>query len=290
MKLTVTILYLILSLILPTIGVSQTITFNDIGLKNYLIQELCVDTANTFWGTGHIDVDLNNDNEIQAEEAEQVTQLMVEDFGDNYGILSVQDLSHFKNLRWLKLVHTDSVHEISNLGLDSLKHLWIGANYSLKVINISDLHALSEALRIEDIDTLDYLNIQNGSVPELFSLFYSEHIHYACVDSIADEYDEVAWRMIEHLPEFENCSSSTSQVKTVEKEAFKLYPNPTHGMLHISNNSELIQINIYDIEGRLCRIFNKSSKTIDLSDLSIGLYFVEALKKDKRFTQLISKN
>lgn len=286
MKQKITIFWLLLS----SVGFCQTISFEDIGLKNYLIQELCVDTANTFWGTGHIDVDLNNDNEIQEEEAELVTQLLVKDFGDNYGILSVQDLNHFRNLKWLKLVHVDSVYEITTLGLDSLKHFWIGSNYSLKIIDISDLHALTEALRIEDIDTLDYLNIQNGSIPELFSMFYSEHIHYACVDNISDEYDEVAWRMIEHLPEFENCSSLTSQVNTVEKEAFKLYPNPTHGMLHISNNSELIQINIYDIEGRLCRTFNKSSKTIDLSDLSIGLYFVEVLKKDKRFTQLISKN
>lgn len=276
-------------LIFSSTGISQNITFNDIGLKNYLIQELCVDTANTFWGNGHVDVDLNNDNEIQIEEAEQVTQLMVEDFGDHYNILSVQDISHFKNLRWLKLVHVDSVYEISHLGLDSLKHLWIGANYNLKIIDISDLQALTEALRIEDIDTLDYLNIQNGSIPELFSLFYSEHIHYACVDSIAAEYNEVAWRMIENLPEFENCSSSTTQVEAVENEVFNLYPNPTNGILKIKSHSEFRRLNVFNIDGRMVGSIKKSVNEIDLTNLKTGLYFVEILIKDKRYTQIISK-
>ena len=278
----------ICSFLLSSFLMAQNITFEDVGLKNYLVNELCVDTAYTFWGTGHVNVDLNNDNEIQVEEAEQVTQLMVEDFGDQYQIFTVQDLSHFKNLRWLKLVHVDSVFEIFNLGLDSLKHLWIGANYSLKVIDVSDLQALTEALRIEDIDTLDYLNLQNGSVPDLFSLFYSEHIHYACVDSIAAEYNEVAWRMIENLPEFENCSSISSQIEHVDKELLEIYPNPTSDILNIKSQSLINKLNVFSMDGRLIHSFKQPENKIDLSMLLSGLYLVEVYINGQRYTRSIS--
>lgn len=44
----------------------------------------------------------------------------------------------------------------------------------------------------EDVFDIDYLNLKNGSfASNTFSLFYSENIQYACVDSIAAEYNEV---------------------------------------------------------------------------------------------------
>ena len=43
---------------------------------------------------------------------------------------------------------------------------------------------------------IEYLNLKNGNHPDgIFSLFYTENIKEACVDTFAAEYNEVAWHM-----------------------------------------------------------------------------------------------
>ena len=57
-----------------------------------------------------------------------------------------------------------------------------------------------------------------------------------------------------------------------------LYPNPTTGILNITN-IDFDKINIYDIAGKLVTHFESTTK-IDLSNLSKGLYFVKTISKN----------
>lgn len=53
-----------------------------------------------------------------------------------------------------------------------------------------------------------------------------------------------------------------------------LFPNPTNGIISIaSTNSELAQVQLYDCLGKLVKIQNSNFDTIDLSNLSSGIYF-----------------
>jgi len=261
----------------------QTIDFNDSGLKDYLINKNCVDTLNNFnapWSTPiikHINVDLNNDNEIQISEALSVEKLNINDFGDHFSILSVQDLSHFENLKWLQLTSMNLVYDISNLGLDNLKRIYIGSSQSLKIIDLSDLPNLTESLRIEDQYTIDYLNIQNGNRAEFFSLFYSDNIAYACVDSIYNEYNLVASKMISGAPEIDECEGSLTSNDIINQyESIRVFPNPTNGIIRVESKKSIEELLIFNSLGEMLFQAGNISNPIDVSHLTSGIYFLSA--------------
>jgi hypothetical protein len=69
-----------------------------------------------------------------------------------------------------------------------------------------------------------------------------------------------------------------NQVSTPEKEnvLFKIYPNPTKGILHLENFDSISQVNVYSLGGRLC--YSATPKRIiDLSHLESGLYFIQSI-------------
>ncbi len=265
----------ILLLFAAITGFSQTISFADVELKNYLIHENCIDTNrtdNNGWWNGDIDADVNDDGEIDQQEAERVLNLGIQDFSDAYRIKSVQDLSQFRNLNWLQIIGIDSLYEISNLELDSLRSLWIGTNYSLRRVDISDLWNLTEDFRVEDIDTLDYLNIQNGNRARYFSLFYTQYIREACVDSIAIEYNEVAWRLLSGVPKMEDCYEAASIHPVIPNHQVGLFPNPTTGSFRINTSSKILKIKILNPQGIVIKEWQPLADEMDISSVASGLY------------------
>lgn len=269
---------------------SQSINFTDLELKRYLIQELCVDSSNTgAFFSNDLDVDLNNDNEIQLSEAEQVLRLEIYDLQDEYGIKSLLDLNAFKNLRYLKILHNDSIVSLSNFALDSLKTLWIGNCINLRVVDISNLTGLSDDFRVEDLDTLDYLNIQNGSIPQYFSLFYTDNLRYACVDSIAAEYNEVAWKMISGSPTIANCTSVNGNKPEAPAALLKVFPNPTQGSISIESHLQFDRVAVFDSKGRYRDTLTIHGGIIDLSAFPSGVYCLLFSSEDQVICKKIVK-
>ena len=69
-----------------------------------------------------------------------------------------------------------------------------------------------------------------------------------------------------------------NQVSTPVKDniLFKIYPNPTKGILHLENFDSISQVNVYSLGGRLC--YSATPKRIiDLSHLESGLYFIQSI-------------
>ncbi len=70
------------------------------------------------------------------------------------------------------------------------------------------------------------------------------------------------------------------------KESIKLYPNPTNdGMITISNlqNSGIDKVQVYNLLGKQVLndvLNNETSKTIDLSDLTAGIYIAKLTSSD----------
>ena len=75
-----------------------------------------------------------------------------------------------------------------------------------------------------------------------------------------------------------------------------LYPNPTTGKLRIENGELRIEnVEVFDIYGRkcflsTCPLVHSSTTTIDISHLSVGLYFVKIYTESEVVTKKVIKN
>lgn len=58
-----------------------------------------------------------------------------------------------------------------------------------------------------------------------------------------------------------------------------VYPNPSSGIVHINTESEVISVELFDVQGRLLQVSHRE-KSIDISSRSNGLYFVR-IKTDR---------
>lgn len=284
-------LFLVLQVFLHHSTTAQTVSFSDTELERFLINEMCVDTTqNGLLFSNDRSVDVNNDNQIQLTEAESVRYLEIYDLHDSFNIQSINDLQVFPNLEYVKILHIDSLAEVQDLQLPNLKTLWMGSNATLRIVDISNLPNLTKDLRIESIDTLDYLNIQNGSITEYFSLFYSDRIKYACVDSIAAEYDEVAWKMLIGTPSFENCPDILS-VRNIagSKPMLNVYPNPTTGICNIEVEGIIDNAKVFSAHGVETSLEVLAENKVDLGHMVPGLYFLVIESDGAQFTQKVLK-
>ena len=263
---------------------SQTINFTDLELKQYLINEVCVDTTDNGISFSHdLNVDLNNDNEIQISEAQSVQILELEDFTNSYSIKSLQDLNSFPNLKYLKILSLDSLVKIENLKLDSLKTLWVSDGASLRIIDISNLPGLTTGLRIEGLTTLDSLNIKNGSIANLFSLFYTLNIKYACGDSIAAEYNafNLFGAMLPGVLPSINCIALDIENNIDLKNLITIYPNPTSEFIEVKSKKEIKEFRILNMFGQTVFQTENVTNSIDVSFLKPGIYFINIQFEDR---------
>jgi uncharacterized protein YceK len=81
----------------------------------------------------------------------------------------------------------------------------------------------------------------------------------------------------------------------LSKANVSMYPNPTHGDLHVTiggYKSQVIKMNIYDSKGQvvLTKEILKSSNIISLSSLPKGAYTVELKNGNKKFNSRIVVN
>ncbi len=80
----------------------------------------------------------------------------------------------------------------------------------------------------------------------------------------------------------------------IPEKAISLSPNPTTGIIQIKtpdSKEEITALYVYDIRGVLVKVQKKfNSKTIDISELSNGIYFMKVATKDnKSYTQKVIK-
>ena len=68
---------------------------------------------------------------------------------------------------------------------------------------------------------------------------------------------------------------------------FTLYPNPTQNILSIESQHQIETVKIYNLQGQLIK--EESSSSIDVSNLTTGLYFVQVTVDGKRITKKFIK-
>ena len=75
-------------------------------------------------------------------------------------------------------------------------------------------------------------------------------------------------------------------------EAFRAYPNPTSGILNIKSTQEIDNVTVFNLLGQNVASFTKNELTdssIDMSELSKGLYLVKVTSGDKTQTLRVTK-
>ncbi|MFA7688397.1 MAG: T9SS type A sorting domain-containing protein, partial [Moheibacter sp.] len=61
-----------------------------------------------------------------------------------------------------------------------------------------------------------------------------------------------------------------------------LYPNPTTGIINLQTQQKVNSVSVYNLMGqKVSYSLNKEKTSIDISNLSGGIYFVEVILNDK---------
>jgi hypothetical protein len=87
---------------------------------------------------------------------------------------------------------------------------------------------------------------------------------------------------------FAGDEGSGIDVSEIENSNFKVYPNPTKGILYLEGLEKISNVNLYDILGNKVEIKISKDK-IYLSKLSSGVYFLNYTNGDFKMIKKIIK-
>ncbi|MEZ4928961.1 MAG: T9SS type A sorting domain-containing protein [Chitinophagales bacterium] len=65
-------------------------------------------------------------------------------------------------------------------------------------------------------------------------------------------------------------------------EGLSIYPNPTNDMVNIKVNEALSSIQLFDITGKIVKVFDATNTQLNVSDVQQGIYFLELKNNEKR--------
>ena len=181
-----------------------------------------------------------------------------------------------------------------------------GAN-RLAIYNLFGLGNYGEAVNV-DITSPDY-NYTHILYSDSTSFDYDTYINHTCdetppinptynphSDIIIDceiprdvfnnnPYEEV-WQYM--LTNDVSLLISAYQEYTVKNDDILVYPNPTSGVIHLAAKNEKLKLSIYSSAGVLIgQYFNE--ETIDISAYPAGIYILDVLSEQGRFSKLLLK-
>ena len=84
-------------------------------------------------------------------------------------------------------------------------------------------------------------------------------------------------------------SQSTLSVEDRNVDEFSIYPNPFNNVLNISNQVNVESLKLYNITGQLVKS-NANSNSINVSELSRGMYILEVITETSRTVKRVVKN
>lgn len=246
---------------------AQTVDFTNDSFEAYVLNEQVVDTNDD--ANADLYLDANANGFIELSEVENVEHFVFRNNVSAYTIENLYDLSHFPNLKSVAVFSVPGLQVIEGFDQPNLEKLWVFDFESMERIDVSTFTQL-EDLRIEGVQYIRELNLQNGYVSQYQSLFYSENIEFACSDSIAQEYDDLVWRMPNHSPMLD-CSLGTHE------EVFalaKIGPNPCDNRLQLPEHWVTASIRLYDLRGRELPVV-LSGNHLDCANLPNGIYLLK---------------
>ena len=290
---------------------AQIINFPDANFKNALVNTICTDTDGN--GSFDSDADLNDDGEIDIEEALKIISLDL----SNKQISSLEGIGNFKNLERLYCLQNEiitlNLQELSNLTflscgtnqlssiniqeLENLEYVYCNNNL-LTTINVKWLVNLKTLdcntnqlinLDVQELANLKTLRCYKNHLTALYlkevklnhTLLFQENpeLSYICCDE--DRITEIKNMAIANG---QNCEVNSECNVTNTQDLYtniNAYPNPVSDILYLDTNENWIKVDIYDIAGRITRTVSLNGQSIDVSELESGTYFIR-LKDGER--------
>ncbi|WP_026450266.1 T9SS type A sorting domain-containing protein [Aequorivita capsosiphonis] len=138
------------------------------------------------------------------------------------------------------------------------------------------------AMVLFDHNNISTLNIKNGNNANISSIEATDNINLTCV--FVDDKNNIPpnWNIDSNATFVETQAECDAlSISEFNETSFSIYPNPASKFLNIETNSELTidKLSIINIAGQKIKVDNSSS-TIDISNLSPGLYFLQ-IETDK---------
>jgi len=79
------------------------------------------------------------------------------------------------------------------------------------------------------------------------------------------------------------CSASSLATNETKNSTFEIFPNPTKNFISVKGNSEIIEINLYTIDGRFLKGLPVNSEKININFLEKGIYLIKIEDKQHKF-------
>jgi len=137
-------------------------------------------------------------------------------------------------------------------------------------------------------ESLNYINLKNGNNTNFSTgshMFNLPNLETVCVDDINyTPLTDFILDQVNHNVTFtENCELSLNENKL--SDIWKIYPNPTHSILHISSNrNELVKMDIFNILGQLMISEHiDNNENIDVSAFPNGIYLLKLIDQSETF-------
>lgn len=236
--------------------------------------------------------------------------VLLEKIYGNNNLLVDMDLSLNPNLYFIEfsnnyLTNVDFSQNIELVEIwisnNNLTDIDVSNNQILKFLDISenDLTELDlspnasiSLLYVWD-NNLNYLDVRNGNNVSFNVMYAYDNPNLYCIQvddvnlansKICDEPNRHGWCKDATASYSEFCELGTEDFTLAD---FQLFPNPTGNLLNIQSKENIESVKIYSTQGILVK--EVSSKTIDVSQLTAGLYFIQLTANAKFLTKKFIK-
>lgn len=163
--------------------------------------------------------------------------------------------------------------------------------YNMKLTNL-DLSQNPKLLILFAFNNeLSSVNVKNGNNENIVTMLLGDNPDLECIEiddvnyansQICDSNN--GWCKDAIASYSEDCQLGTDDFSTVD---FQLFPNPAGNLLKVQSKENIENVKIYSAQGFFVK--EGTSKTIDVSQLSSGMYFAQITSNGKSFTKKFIK-
>jgi hypothetical protein len=241
-----------------------------------------------------ITIDVSNNTSLEIFECYE-NQLTTIDISNNTSLHQFE--CRFNQLTTLDLSNNFSMFFLS-IGNNDLTEIDLSNNPVLGILecresllenlDISNNHFFF-SLICNDNSNLISINLKNGNndnitFEEIFASNFENlpNLESICVDDLNNTIlTNTILNQVNHDITFtDNCTLS---INDNSFRALQIYPNPTNNILNITSNSEIKQIEVFNLLGQsVLKHTNKNN--INVSYLSKGVYSIKIIDTNKQFT------
>jgi Leucine-rich repeat (LRR) protein len=238
-----------------------------------------------------------HDNSLTTLDISNNTNLI--ELGCNNNSLTTLDLTNNTNLTELRcgnnsltalnvsnniaLTHIDcGSNPITSLDVSNHPNLnFLGCNYNstLMALDVSNNPILTQ---IYCNDTpISALNVANGNNANFTTFVATNTPNLTCIQVDDVNYSTTNWTLVDAGASFStNCNYALGVNELELAKKISIYPNPAKSEINISSDNIIESIEFIDVFGKVIKSSLNSNNTIDVSNLSNGLYFLQVYTKE----------